>query len=85
MHRLQRLLIIFNILLSMTNFTLCRYAAPQSPPYKVKAKAVSGTSAMVQWDAPVQPNGEILVSIIVVSTICIHSWYPEFRCDVVYV
>ena len=61
MHRCKRIFIVCNILLSFVNFGVCQLLAPASPPYNVKAKAVSQTTALIQWKPPQEPNGEIEV------------------------
>ena len=56
-----RLEITVSIIICLNVLTFCQLEAPGSAPYDVKAKAVSETTAFVQWKPPIQPNGDIEV------------------------
>ena len=58
----RRLAIVFNILLSLSTPVLSQFAAPESAPYDITAKAMNRNKALIQWRAPLQPNGDIEVS-----------------------
>jgi len=54
---------IRRLLWAINFFTVvCQITEPGTAPQQVKAKAVSRTTALVQWNAPAQPNGDIVVS-----------------------
>lgn len=75
--KVQRLIVVFNILLSLSSPVLSQFTAPESAPYEITAKAMNRNKALVQWRAPLQPNGEIEVSWAVFCMIMFLGLPPD--------
>ena len=53
------------------------FAVPGSPPVNVRARPVSASTVVVQWEEPLQPNGVVKVcfSHLVIFVSLLHMEY----------
>ena len=49
--------------------------APGSPPVNVRARPVSASTVVVQWEEPLQPNGVVKVCVILLRALSFCSYF----------
>lgn len=48
----------------LNQFVSSRFSEPGSAPRRVQVRPLSSTTALIQWDEPETPNGQVTVSIV---------------------